>query len=358
MTKSVYIIAEAGVNHNGERERAFALVDVAAQAGANAVKFQTFDAEKLAGNVTPKAAYQKHTAGDSESQRAMLKKLELPREWHCELQAHAKKRSIEFLSTAFDQGSLEFLAELNIPIFKIPSGELTNGPLLWQFARTGKPLIISTGMATLEEVEDALAVISHGLRHTKEPSHFDDVKKEWQKPDAKAVLKNHVTLLHCTSHYPAALEEINLCAMDTLAKTFGLPVGYSDHSLGTLVSVAAAARGAAVIEKHFTLDRNLPGPDHKASLTPDELTHMVVQIRELEKILGDGKKVPQPSELDTKKAARQQVIAARDISAGNTLSREDLTTARCGTGLSPHTLWELVGTRASKAYAAGEPILL
>ena len=265
----VYIIAEAGVNHNGQRDLAFALVDAAAEAGADAVKFQTFDAARLASKSAPKAAYQKQSTDAAESQLAMLKKLELPREWHADLQAHATQKGIEFLSTAFDSDSLAFLVDLGMPLFKIPSGELTNGPLLWQFARTGKPLVLSTGMATLSEVEQGLAIVAHALSAEAEPSSIDDVWRSWSRADWRARLNGHVTLLHCTSQYPTPFAEVNLRGMDTLAQAFGLSVGYSDHTEGILIPVAAVARGAKIIEKHFTLDRSLPGPDHKASLNPN-----------------------------------------------------------------------------------------
>lgn len=352
----VYIIAEAGVNHNGQRDLAFALVDAAAEAGADAVKFQTFDAAKLASKSAPKAAYQKHSTDAAESQLAMLKKLELPREWHAGLQAHARQKGIEFLSTAFDTDSLAFLVDLGMPLFKIPSGELTNGPLLWQFARTGKPLVLSTGMATLSEVEQGLAIVAHALSAETEPASIDDVWRSWSRADWRARLHGHVTLLHCTSQYPTPFAEVNLRGMDTLAQAFGLSVGYSDHTEGILIPVAAVARGAKIIEKHFTLDRSLPGPDHKASLEPAELTQMVRDIRALQAALGDGGKTPQPSEWDTRQAARQQVVAARDIAAGSVLARADLSTARCGSGLPPTALWGLVGQRTERAYVAGDVI--
>jgi N-acetylneuraminate synthase len=353
-TDTVYIIAEAGVNHNGDRALAFALVDAAADAGADAVKFQTFDAAKLAAKHLAKAAYQKKSTDEAESQLSMLKKLELPREWHAELQSYAHQKGIDFLSTAFDSDSLEFLCGLGMPLFKVPSGELTNAPLLWQFARTGKKLILSTGMATLAEVEQALAIVAHALAFTEEPKNMDDVWRCWGSRDARARLLGHVTLLHCTSQYPTPWAEVNLRAMDTLASAFGLEVGYSDHTEGSLISIAAVARGARVIEKHFTLDRSMPGPDHLASLEPHELKAMVSDIRALQQALGDGAKAPQESEWDTRKAARQQVVAACPIEAGEVLTREHLTTARSGRGMVPTALWGLVGTRAAKAYAVGE----
>ncbi|MCP6699716.1 N-acetylneuraminate synthase [Pseudomonas donghuensis] len=353
---SVYVIAEAGVNHNGERDLAFKLIDLAASAGADAVKFQTFDAQKLASVSAPKALYQQKTTDAAESQLAMLQKLELPRAWHAELQAHAKSRGIEFISTAFDSDSLEFLVSLGIPFFKVPSGELTNGPLLWQFARTGKPLVLSTGMATLSEVEQGLAIVTHALVNEQEPADLEQVWRCWSDAGARRRLHGHVTLLHCTSQYPTPLEQVNLRAMDTLQQAFGLEVGYSDHTEGLLVPLAAVARGARIIEKHFTLDRSMPGPDHKASLEPGELAQMVAQIRGLEQVMGVAGKSPQPSEWDTRKAARQQVIAVRDVAQGARLSRDDLGTARCGGGIPATSLWERVGSVAPRAYRAGEII--
>lgn len=340
---SVYIIAEAGVNHNRRRELAFALIDAAARAGADAVKFQTFEAVKLAAESAPKAAYQQQRTDAAESQLAMLQKMELPKDWHRELQVHAQRSGIEFLSTAFDMDSLDFLLKLDIPLLKIPSGELTNGPLLWSFARSGKPLVLSTGMATLAEVEQALAIVAHGLASETEPGSIDEVWQCWSRPESRKRLHGHVTLLHCTSQYPTPFAEVNLRGMDTLARAFDLEVGYSDHTEGTLIPVAAVARGARVIEKHFTLDRNLPGPDHKASLQPEELKQMVRDIRALQVALGDGGKCPQLSEWDTRQAARQQVVAAREIAAGAMLTRDDLTTARCGRGLMPTELWGWLG---------------
>lgn len=353
---AVYIIAEAGVNHNGRREIAFALIDAAVEAGADAVKFQTFDAEKLASINAPKAAYQKQTTDAAETQLAMLKQLELPRAWHTELQLYAREKGVQFLSTAFDVDSLAFLSELGMPLFKVPSGELTNGPLLWQFARTRKPLVLSTGMATLSEVEQALAIIAHALNAETEPESLDEIWRGWSNPAYRKCLVGHVTLLHCTSQYPTPFAEVNLRGMDTLASAFGLDVGYSDHTEGILIPIAAVARGAKVIEKHFTIDRALPGPDHKASLEPAELKQMVASIRSLQSALGDGSKAPQKSEWDSRKAGRQQVVAARPIAAGASIGREDLTTARTGAGLSACTLWELVGRHADRSYEVGEAI--
>ncbi len=351
----IYIIAEAGVNHNGDRDRAFALVDAAADAGADAVKFQTFDAAAMATAAAPKAAYQTRTTNAAESQLAMLRTLELPRDWHASLKAHATARGVDFISTPFDLGSLQFLTELGMPCLKVPSGELTNSPLLWRFARSRMPLILSTGMATLSEVEQALAVICHALQCSDEPSGLTEVWQAWGDPAARALLSGHVTLLHCTSQYPTPMHEVNLKAMDTL-RVFGLPVGYSDHTQGLLATIAAVARGACVIEKHFTLDRNLPGPDHAASLEPRELIELVAHVRALEKAMGDGVKAPQPSEWSTRIAARQNVIAARPIADGEILERTALATARTGSGIPADRLWDLVGRTASRDYCRGDVI--
>lgn len=351
---SIYIIAEAGVNHNSDKNLAFQLVEVAAAAGADAVKFQTFNAERLAAATAPKASYQKITTDAAESQLAMLKKLELPESWHHELQQYAEQLGITFISTAFDLQSLAFLQTLNLPFYKIPSGEITNAPLLWAFAATGKPCILSTGMASISEVEQALAILAHGYHFSEQPSGLEAVWQFWSKPEAYQAIKDQVTLLHCTSCYPAPLEQVNLKAMDTLAATFHLPVGYSDHTTGLLIPVAAAARGASIIEKHFTLDRNLPGPDHKASLEPDELKQLVRQVRAIEQALGTGRKVPQPSEWDTRATARQNLLVAESVQQDQSLTTQSLTTARTGQGISAIYYWDYLGKSASRDYQAGE----
>lgn len=356
MNRRVYIIAEAGVNHNGDRQRAFDLVDAAAAAGVDAVKFQTFNAKRLAAASAPKAAYQQKTTGADESQLAMLQSLELPLEWHEALQKRAQQQGIEFLSTAFDIQSLAFLATLNLPFYKVPSGELTNAPLLWAFAHAGKPLVMSTGMATLSEVEQGLAVVSHALTHGQPPNSMEEVWQSWSKPGARDALTDHVSLLHCTSQYPTPVHEVNLKAMDTLSAVFHLPVGYSDHTQGTLVSVAAVARGAMIIEKHFTLDRQLPGPDHKASLEPDELARMVEEIRQISLALGDGHKAPQPSERDTRTAARQNLVAAAAIKQGDVFSSDNITAARAGQGELASSFWDYLGKQAARDYQPGEAL--
>jgi N-acetylneuraminate synthase len=352
----VLVIAEAGVNHNGDRKLAHALVDAAADAGADAVKFQTFDAARLASRDAPKAGYQKRVTGTSESQFEMLRKLELPRDWHAPLQAQARDRGIGFLSTAFDVDSLDFLLGLGMEWVKVPSGELTNAPLLWRYARSRRKMLVSTGMATLSEVEQALAVIGHAYTVDAEPRSIDEAWQAWSRRETRDALQGRVTLLHCTSQYPTPFDEVNLLAMDTLATAFGLPVGYSDHTEGSLIPVAAVARGARVIEKHLTLDRTLAGPDHTASMEPGDFARMVREIRALQSALGDGLKAPQPGEWEVRRVARQQVVAARAIEPGALLCREDLATARCGHGLPPQELWSLVGRRATRAFAAGEVI--
>ena len=354
---NVYVIAEAGVNHNGDLELARRLVDCAAEAGADAVKFQTFDAKKLATRFAPKASYQERSTNASESQLEMLSKLELPHEWHYELHERARSRGIQFLSTAFDTDSLIFLEELDMPFYKVPSGELTNGPLLWQFARQRRPMVVSTGMSTMSEVEQALTVIAHAFNTDQEPADEAELWRGWSNPAWRDSVKERVTLLHCTSQYPTAMDEVNLRAMDTLA-AFGLPIGYSDHTEGILIPMAAVARGATLIEKHFTLDRAMSGPDHRASLEPDELKLMVNQIRRLQQAMGDGAKCPQPSEWNTRQAARQHVVAARNITAGAILTRQDLTTARSGGGIQAMALWSLVGTSARYDFAVGEPLTI
>lgn len=355
---AVYIIAEAGVNHNGCKELAFDLVAAAANVGADAVKFQTFNASRLASKTVEKANYQRLTTDAEETQLEMLAKLELPESWHVELQHYAHSLGIEFLSTAFDEQSLAFLCTLNLPLYKIPSGELTNGPLLWRFAKTRKPLILSTGMATLSEVEQGLAIINHGLQFDVEPKNLEEVWRCWSDAGARDKVLSTVMLLHCTSQYPTPWSEVNLKAMDTLSTTFGARVGYSDHTAGTMIPIAAVARGATIIEKHMTLDRNLPGPDHQASLEPQEFKEMVENIRALELSLGSGLKVPQPSEWDTRKAARQTIVAARSLPFGKTIEPVDLTTARIGLGVSPAWFWDLIGSKTQKHYEPGDVIEL
>tara|TARA_B110000977_G_scaffold198031_1_gene281969 strand:- start:860 stop:1924 length:1065 start_codon:yes stop_codon:yes gene_type:complete len=351
-----YVIAEAGVNHNRDKSTALKLIDVAAAAGADAVKFQTFNADKLASSSAPKASYQKSNTGKDESQLAMLKSLELPLEWHLELEAHAHQVGIEFLSTAFDQDSLAFLETLDLPFYKVPSGEITNGPLLLSFARTGKRIILSTGMSSLGEVERALAILAWGYLQTDDPISLEQVWRHWATIEAGAVIAENLTLLHCTSQYPTPMEEVNLLAMGTMSKAFGLPTGYSDHTHGLLVPSAAVAMGATIIEKHFTLDRNLPGPDHLASLEPDELKQMIEDIRQIEILLGDGRKLTQASEWDTRAAARQRIVATRKIAQGEQFGPSNLGTARTGKGELPVTIWDRFGQKSAGNFEIGDSI--
>jgi N-acetylneuraminate synthase len=344
------------VNHNGDADMAFALIDAAAEAGVNAVKFQTFQADLLATKQTPKAGYQKALTDEHESQWQMLKRLELPQQLHYKLKDYAETLGLEFMSTGFDEPSTDFLLGLNLNRYKIPSGELTNAPLLWRTARSRKPLILSTGMATLGDIELALAVVSHAMIATSEPKNLDEVWKCWSNNEAQRQMREQVTLLHCTSQYPCPDEEVNLKAIATLAHSFQLPVGYSDHSDGLLVPVAAVALGATIIEKHFTLDRDLPGPDHQASLIPDELAIMVEQIRRVEKLMGTGAKVPQLSELETRQVVRQRVVARKSITAGEAFSVDNLTTARSSIGLEAIYYWDLLGQISEQHLNAMEPV--
>lgn len=325
----VLVIAEAGVNHDGDPAKALALINAAADAGADAVKFQTFDTAALAAADAPLAAYQADRATGHADQVAMLRALELPEPAWAALAEHAAKRGILFLSTPFDTASAMLLERLGVPAFKLGSGELTNLPFLRELALRGLPLLVSTGMATLEEVRDA----------------------------ADAVAGCPLVILHCVSSYPAPEAEANLRAMDTLRAAFPLvPVGWSDHCLDDDVTVAAVARDACVIERHLTLDRSAPGPDHAMSMEPGALAALIRRIRVVESALGTGEKVPQPSEADTARVARRSIVAARDLSAGDTLDRTVLQVKRPATGLSPARLEQVVGAKLAKAIRRDEPL--
>lgn len=327
----VFIIAEAGVNHNGNIETAKKLVDVAADAGADAVKFQTFTAEKLVCKNACKAAYQLETTDRQETQYEMLKKLELTKGMHEELINYCEKRNIAFLSTPFDEDSLDLLMEYDLEIIKISSGEITNYPLLKKIAQTGKRVILSTGMSTMEEVKKAVHVLS------------DNDSKD-------------ITLLHCTTQYPTSYEDVNLKAMQTMEREINLKVGYSDHTKGIEVPIAAVALGAKVIEKHFTLDRNMEGPDHKASLEPNELKAMVSAIRNIELALGDGVKRVSRSERENLVIARKSIVASKKIKKGEMLSCENITTKRPGNGINPMRWNEIIGTVAIRDFEEDELI--
>ena len=330
------IIAEAGVNHNGSPELARQLVDAAAAAGVDYVKFQTFQADKLVTRTARQAAYQSRNLGHGEeSQYTMLKRLELSDDDHHALVSHCQARGVRFFSTAFDSESIAFLDTLGLPLWKVPSGELTNFPYLRAIGRTGKPVGLSTGMATLDEIEAAIDV----------PTRF-------------GTPRNGITLLHCTTEYPAPKDQVNQRAMQTMHERFGLPVGYSDHTEGIEIPVAAVAMGATVIEKHFTLDRSLPGPDHKASLEPDEPKAMVRQIRVVESALGNGTKEPTPAERPNIPIARKSIVAATAIKRGELFTEENLTAKRPGTGLCPMHWESVVGQPAPRNFEPDEPIEL
>ena len=327
----IYIIAEAGVNHNGSLELAKRLVRAAAEAGVDAVKFQTFKADTLVSRDAPKADYQKQTTDAAESQYQMLKKLELSEESHRELKALCAQLGVAFLSTPFDITDIPFLSALDMPFFKVPSGAITDLPYLRAINAQKKPVLLSTGMATEDEVAAALKLL----------------------PDCE------VTLLHCTTEYPCPYDDVNLKALQTLQTRFNLPVGYSDHTQGIEVSVAAAALGATVIEKHFTLDRTMEGPDHKASLEPSELKTLVTSVRHVTDALsGDGTKTPVKAERAIASVARKSIVAKRAIAAGEVFSTDNLATMRPGTGISPMRWDEVVGCVANRAFSAGEQISL
>ncbi|QWV95974.1 N-acetylneuraminate synthase [Geomonas nitrogeniifigens] len=353
-----FIIAEAGVNHNGDIEMAKRLIEAACEAGADAVKFQTFKAEKLVSRFAAKAQYQVRNTDAAESQFDMIKKLELDEGAHQLLQAHCRACGIEFLSTPFDVDSIEMLvSRFDLSRLKLPSGEVTNAPFLLKAARTGKPVILSTGMSTLDEIEAALGVLAFGYLGGNESPSVSCFRKAYASSAGRELLSLKVILLHCTTEYPAPVAEVNLRAMDTMRQAFGLPVGYSDHTEGIAVPIAAAAREAAVIEKHFTLDRTLPGPDHRASLEPDELRTMVQGIRGIELALGSGEKEAAPSELKNMSVARKSLVAGCAIAAGERFTCENLVVKRPGSGISPMLFWEYLGRKAEKSYQADEVIL-
>lgn len=333
MKNKVYIIAEAGDNHNGDMDLAYKLIDVAKIAGADCVKFQTFKTERIVSKSAEMAEYQKQNTGIEESQFDMIKKLELSYEQFIALKKYCDSIGIQFLSTPFDLDSIDFLASLDLPLWKIPSGEITNLPYLEKIARTGKKIIMSTGMCTINEIEQAYDIL-------------------------KANGSTDITILHCNTEYPTPFDDVNLLAMKTLEKKFNVDVGYSDHTQGIEVPIAAVAMGAKVIEKHFTLDKTLPGPDHKASLEPNELVDMIKSIRNIEKALGVPEKKVSESEKKNKSIARKSIVAGRDIKKGEVLSIENLATKRPGTGLSPMKWYEVLGTTAIRDFKEDEEIVL
>jgi N,N'-diacetyllegionaminate synthase len=332
---SILIIAEAGVNHNGDIALAKQLIDVALEAGADLVKFQTFSADRLATKNAKKADYQISATGQAESQYEMLRRLELNPQMHSELLAYCDSRNIEFFSTAFDIESVDLLVSLGTSLFKIPSGEITNFPYLRHIGQFGKPVLLSTGMSTFGEIEAAIEVL-----------------------EKAGTPRSLITVLHCTTEYPAPMAEVNLKAMQNIQTTFGVEVGYSDHTAGIEVSIAAAALGATVIEKHFTLDKNLPGPDHKASLEPDELKAMVSAIRNIEIAMGDGIKRLTPSEAINKPIVRKSIVASKVIKAGELFTPDNITTKRPGIGISPMNWQMIIGAIAKRDFKVDEMIEL
>jgi N,N'-diacetyllegionaminate synthase len=335
MIKRTLIIAEAGVNHNGNLELAKRLIDAAATAGADLVKFQTFSACSQVTRFAKKAVYQIQTTDGKESQYEMLKRLELTQAMHLELINHCDSRNIKFFSTGFDIESIDLLLSLGQDHFKIASGEITNLPYLRHIGRLGKKIIVSTGMATLGEIEEAIEVLERA-----------------------GTTRNSITVLHCTTEYPTPMAEVNLRAMCNIQSAFGVAVGYSDHTQGIEAAIAAVALGATVIEKHFTLDRTLPGPDHQASLEPEELNAMVVAIRNIEEALGDGIKRLTPSEAKNKPVVRKSIVTSQAIKAGEVFNVQNLTTKRPGTGISPMQWDDVIGRIAPRDFAADELIEL
>lgn len=337
MNKTI-IIAEAGVNHNGDINLAKKLIDAAAEAGVEYVKFQTFKTELLVSKNAKKADYQiKNQKSNDDSQYNMLKKLELAEDTHYELLEYCKLKNVKFLSTAFDFESIDFLAKLGIDFFKIPSGELTNYPYLKRIAKKQLPVVISTGMANLDEIKNALEVFK-----------TNDFYKN----------NKNITVLHCSSEYPTPMNVVNLSAMNTIKSELNVNIGYSDHTLGIEIPIAAVAMGAKIIEKHFTLDKTLPGPDHKASLDPIELKNMVKAIRNIEQAIGNGKKIPNELEIKNKPLVRKSIIALKNIKKGEVLSENNITTKRPGTGLNPF-LWDsVIGTKAIKDFLKDEIIVI
>ncbi|MFZ5753911.1 MAG: N-acetylneuraminate synthase [Bacillota bacterium] len=358
MTNSnrVFIIAEAGVNHNGSLEMALQLVDQAVSAGADAIKFQTFKAHKIVCRQAPLAEYQKKNTNTQQSQYTMLKKLELNEDDHFQLLDYCVKKGIQFISSPFDLESVDLLASFNIPQFKIGSGEISNGPLLLKVARTGKEVILSTGMSTLGDVELALSVLAFGYTAEGKIPCLGSFQEAYFSEAGQKAIAEKVTLLHCTTEYPAPYEEVNLRAIHTLQQAFGLPVGISDHTEGIAIPIAAVALGATVVEKHFTLDRSLPGPDHKASLEPPELAAMVQAIRQVESALGSFRKIPTPSELKNRNIARKSLVAAKEIKLGEIFTVENLDCKRPGNGLSPMHIWDKLGKTSPRNYAEEEQI--
>lgn len=354
--RNVCIIAEAGVNHNGSLDLALSLVDAAADAGADVVKFQSFKSTALVSRFAQKAEYQKAATDGAESQLQMLQQLELGEEALVAIIDKCRARNVEFLSTPFEAESLETLVtRLGVARLKLGSGELTNAPLLLAAGRAGLPIILSTGMSDLGEVEAALGVLAFGYLGYENPGPAA-FARAFASRAGRELLARQVVLLHCTTEYPAPFEDVNLRAMETLRSTFGLDVGFSDHTPGIAIAGAAVALGASVVEKHMTLDRGMKGPDHRASIEPAEFADMVRDIRRIEMALGSGDKVIAPSERKNVAIARKSIVSARAIAQGEPFTADNLTVKRPGTGISPYALWDLIGQPATRAYEIDELI--
>ncbi len=357
-SKKAFIIAEAGVNHNGSIKLAHELVDAALFAGADAVKFQSFIASAIVTADASKAGYQIVNTGSSESQLKMLQSLELSQQQQRELYEYCQSRGIQFLSTPFDSASLEFLTKnLGLKTIKIGSGELTNAPFLLEVAQYADKIILSTGMSTIDEVSEALGVIAFGMtsQAAVKPSKTA-MTSAFESANGKKAIRERVTLLHCTTDYPTKPVDVNLNAMLTLGDKFSCQIGFSDHSVGVHLAVAAVAMGATIIEKHLTTSRALPGPDHQASLEPKEFKMLVSQIRELEVALGSGEKIPTEVEIQNKKIARRSIVAARQIKIGEVFTKDNIVIKRPGTGRSPFEYWSLLNTKATRDIAENEII--
>lgn len=355
MTLSTRIIAEAGVNHNGSLELAFDLIDVAAKSGVDYIKFQSFKADSIVNQSAAKAAYQNRNTDENEGQLEMLKRLELSSAEQVALFKRCQQKGIKFLSTPFDLESLSLLTKrFELAEIKLGSGELTNGPLLLEAGRSGANIFMSTGMGSLAEVEEALGALAFGMCCVSQPTCRQDFSDILLKPETWAILSSRVTLLHCTTDYPAKVADTNLNAMKTMQKAFGLDVGYSDHTEGKAVSLAAVALGATIIEKHFTLDRNLPGPDHSASLEPEELASLVKEVREIEAALGNGIKQPSLAEVRNRTAIRKSLVAANAVPKDHILNSDDILVKRPGNGISPMNLWDKIGTITKRPIGVDE----
>jgi len=354
--KRIYVIAEAGVNHNGDPGLALDLAKAAAGAGADAVKFQIFRTGDLVSASAPKAGYQLTATDQTETQRAMLARLELSQADFRELHANCSRLGIEFLASPFDPASVRFLAELGVSRLKLASGEITNALLLLTAARTGLPIILSTGMSLLGEIETALGVLAYGFLDAGGNPGSATFQEAYEAGAARRILSEKVVLLHCTTEYPAPIEDVNLKAIDTLRSAFGLPVGYSDHTAGITIPIAAAAREAVIIEKHLTLDHAMPGPDHQASLEPEEFARMVFAIRDVERALGCGKKTSTSSEHGNRNIARRSLVAAREIAPGEIFTEDNLAVLRPASGISAMAYYDWLGKAAPRRFLKDEAI--